>query len=556
LKKVFVPLVSLLLFISLLVVSCTSSPSNSVAPTTSKPATSAPPSAPSTSASPTPATTSAPAAPATSAPATTAASSTGTPKKGGVFKFADPRGPSTTLGFFAEAGAQGGMWTPPVLETFMECDVNGNFNPMLATKWEVASDLKSVTITLRKGVKFHDGSDFNATVAKWNLDQMINAKVSVNYTNISSIDVVDDSTIRLNLSKYQNSVLNTLAATYMTSKAAFDAKGKDGTRWNPVGTGPFKFVSYQQDTSAKYARFDNYWQQGKPYLDGVEMYFVVEPQTMSMGFQGGQYDAFGGDLSSVHYELQQKGFPIVKVNAGAYCLVPDSKNTDSPLSKAQVRLAVDYAVDRNSIVKARGFGFWSPIYQFANPGTPSYITTLQERAYNVAKAKQLLADAGYPSGFKTSIFADAASSDRDAVTAIQANLKDVGIDAEVQMLNFTQYGNYRTTGWKNGMLAGMVGFDANLNNSIDRYFAQTSPMFPSIAKTDEMQSLHLASLAARDFSPTAMQKEILYMYDNALVLPLWAGARGDVIKPFVKDSGFYTQQTWPGWKPYQTWLDK
>ena len=443
-----------------------------------------------------------------------------------------------------------------MLETFMECDVNGNFTPMLATKWDVAPDLKSVTLTLRKGVKFHDGSDFNAAVAKWNLDQMINAKVSVNYTNISSVDVIDDSTIRLNLTRYQNSLLNTLAACYIVSKAAFDAKGKDGTRWNPVGTGPFKFVSYQQDTVAKYTKFDNYWQTGKPYLDGVEMYFVVDQQTMSIGFQGGQYDAFGGDLSSIHYDMQQKGSPIIKVNAGAYCLVPDSKNADSPFAKLQVRQALDYAIDRDSITKARGFGFWSPVFQFANPGTPSYISNLQNRSYNVAKAKQLLSDAGYPSGFKTSIFADAASSDKDAVTAIQANLKDVGIDAEVNMLNFSGYGNYRTNGWKNGMLAGMVGFDANLNNSIDRYYAQTSPMFPSINKTDELQSLHLASLATKDFSPAAMQKVIQFLYDNALIAPLWAGARGDVVKPYVKDSGLYTQQTWVGWKPYQTWLDK
>ncbi len=531
----------ILLAITLLVVGCSSNATTTTTSTT--------PPATTSQAAATTTTTSAPSS-------TSAAPTTATPKYGGTFRIADPRGPSTTLGWFAEAGAQGGMWSPPMLETFMECDVNGNFTPMLATSWEVAPDLKSVTLNLRQGVKFHDGSDFNAAVAKWNLDQMITNKVSVNYTNISSVDAVSDYTIRLNLTKYQNTMLNTLAACYMVSKAAFDVGGKEGLRWNPVGTGPFKFVSFQKDTVIKFAKFDNYWQKGKPYLDAIEMYFVTDPLTMSMAFQGGQYDAFGGDLSSVFYDVQQKGSPILKVYAGAYCLVPDSKNADSPFSKLEVRQALDYAVDRDSIVKTRGFGYWSPIYQFANPGTPAYITDLQNRSYNVEKAKQLLASAGYPSGFKTSIFADAASSDANSVTAIQAYLKEVGIEADVQMLNFSSYGNYRTNGWKNGMLAGMVGFDANLNNSIDRYFATTSPMFPSIAKTDALQQLHLASLASKDFSPSAEQQVIRYLYDNALVLPLWAGSRGDAVQPFVKDSGLYTQQTWTGWKPYQTWLNK
>jgi ABC-type transport system substrate-binding protein len=89
------------------------------------------------------------------------------------------------------------------------------------------------------------------------------------------------------------------------------------------------------------------------------------------------------------------------------------------------------------------------------PGTPSYITSLQNRSYNPTKAKQLLADAGYPTGFRTAIQVDVASTpDKDAILAIQAYLSQVGIRAEVNFLQFAGYNEYRTRGWKNGLLAG------------------------------------------------------------------------------------------------------
>jgi ABC-type transport system substrate-binding protein len=277
---------------------------------------------------------------------------------------------------------------------------------------------------------------------------------------------------------------------------------------------------------------------------------------MSAAFQAGDFQAFGGDLSSVYYDVQQKGYDVVKCYAGAYTLAPDSKNPTSPWSNLKVRQALDYAIDRDALVKARGFGYWATIYQFANPGTPAYITNLQNRTYSPAKAKQLLAEAGYVSGFKTKIYADIASSDRDAVTAIQAYMRQVGIDAELNILDFASYGNYRTRGWTNAVLAGMVGFDANLNTSMERYWVKTSPFYPSVEKTDELQNFFLASLGTPEFSPPAMQKVIQYLYDNALCLPLWAGSRGDVIKPNVEDTGFYSLQAWPGWKPADTWLAK
>jgi peptide/nickel transport system substrate-binding protein len=557
LKKVLVVL-SILLVAAFLLSACGGSSSTTATTSTStaKPSTSTAvnPSVTTTASASAAATTYNPTS-TTSAASTSAAATTKAPKSGGTFKFADPRGPSTTLGWFAEAGAQGGMWTSPTLETLMEVDMNNVFSPTLATDWKVADDLSSITLTIRKGVKFHDGSDFNAAVAKWNIDQMIAAKTSVNFSFMTAVDAPDDSTLKISLSKYNNTILNTLASVYMVSKNAFDTKGKEWMRWNPVGTGAFKFVSFQRDVSIKMVKNPNYWRPGMPYLDAIEMFWVPDATTMVTAYLAGDYDSIGGDLLNTFVD-QMKNSNFIRGYSGAYTLAPDGANSDSPWSKLMVRQALVYAVDSAAIAKARGFGFWTPVNQFVNPDTTSYNKTLPDRNYNVAKARQLLADAGYPNGFSTKLLADTSSSDKDAVTAIQAYMNAVGIKTELNIIDFASYGNFRTKGWNNAVLAGMGGFFSNANQITDFYWAKSANYFPSSYKTDDLQALHQTSLNNKSFDPALFQKVSQWQYDNVEMLPLWASARLEAARPYVQNTGFYQLTTWAGWRPYQTWLDK
>jgi peptide/nickel transport system substrate-binding protein len=560
LKRILVFL-SVMLVVAILLTSCSSS-STSTTKTTTAPQTSAATSsaAATTSAKPTGPTSTSSATTAqpsstTTAPTSTGTAATKTPKSGGTFKFADPRGPSTTLGWFAESGAQGGMWTGPTFESMMEIDMNNNLLPMLATDWKVSDDLKTVTLTLRKGVKFHDGSDFNAAVAKWNFDQMIAAKVGVVYSYMTAVETPDDYTLKITLSQYNNTIINTIGGLNMMSKAAFDSKGKEWMRWNPVGTGAFKFVSFQRDVSIKMVKNTNYWRPGMPYLDSIEMFWVPDATTMVTAYIAGDYDSIGGDLLNTFAE-QMKGSNFIRGYSGIFTLAPDSKNTDSPWSNLRVRQALNYAVDKNAIAKARGFGFWTPVNQFANPDTTAYNKNLPDRAFDPAKAKQLLADAGYPNGFSTKLLVDGTSSDKDAVTAIQANMNAVGIKTELNLLDFASYGNFRTKGWNNAVLAGMAGFFANHNQITDFYWAQTATFYPSVAKSDTLQQLHLASLNNKTYDPLLYHKVAQYEVDNEMMLPLWGSARMEAQKPYVQGSDFYKLSAWPGWRPYQTWLDK
>jgi hypothetical protein len=105
-------------------------------------------------------------------------------------------------------------------------------------------------------------------------------------------------------------------------------------------------------------------------------------------------------------------------------------------------------------------------------------------------------------------------------------------------------------------LVGAVGFDANLNSSFSRYYVQNASNYPSMLKTDEFQQLYIQSRQSIEYDPAKVQKMIRYLFDNALVTPLYAIKRGDVLQTYVHDTGFYTKQAWPGWNPSDVWLSK
>jgi peptide/nickel transport system substrate-binding protein len=542
-KRFIIPLVTILV-LSFLIAGCSGTPTTTTAkPTTAVPTTSAPIA---TSAAPT---TSKPAATTSAAPTTL------TPVSGGILRLIDSRGPSTTLGWFAEAGAGGGPYTSPNLESLVRVTFENKAIPWLAESYTIADDVKSITLKIRKGVKFHDMSDFNGAVAKWNLDQLIAAKVS-SAASWASVDLLDDYTIRINLSTFKNSLLNDLSVS-MVSQEAFNKVGKEGLRWNPVGTGPFKFVSYQRDVSLKYTKFANYWQPGKPYLDGIEYSFITDPMTQAAAFTNKEADSIGDNIGKAMTDLLAtvKGCYIQSNPSGMIGMVSDSAVDTSPFARLKVRQAVDYAIDRAAITKVRGFGYNVPIYQFAFPGTPNYITNLQERKYDPAKAKQLLADAGYPNGFNTTLTCDAGSADKDSMTAVQGYLDAVGIKATFNFADNASYIKARTSSWS-GLLAGAIGLDANENNSMARYYIKSATNYPNMIKSAEFDTMYMTSLTSKNYDPALMQKMIIYLYDNALVNGLWTINHANICQSYVHDGGFMSMQTWPGWTPDTCWMEK
>jgi peptide/nickel transport system substrate-binding protein len=503
-KKFTFPVIGLVLLLSFLVMSC-NNPGTSPVPSAKAPLTNAP-SASSSSAAPAKPT-------ASAAPSSAPAAS----KYGGVVKLVLMVGPSTPLGYMPEAAPDSYSYSKPALEGLIGVKSSGEAVPMLATSWDIDPAAKTMTFHLRKGVKFHDGSDFNASVVKWCFDLIMAAKKAPNFV---SVEAVDDYTVRINLKTYQNTDFTGMSsgAFNVISRAGFDKNGIDYTRSHPIGTGPFKFVEYVRDSKLTYARNPDYWEAGKPYLDGV-VYNVVSDETVrKLMFQRGDLSILGA-AGITAQELQKSGAIMKSQSGGTFGLVPDSANANSPFAKLAVRQAVSYAIDREAIATGLGFGFLKPAYQMYGGYDSAAIPGLQKTPFDPNKAKQLLKDAGYPGGFKTSIHTFTRLVSNDWVTAIAKMLGDVGIQTEADFPTAGKYEEYRSQGWTNSLMAhGFINAD-NFNTVFSLYFPSSNIMFPSVKKPEGFQDAVTSSITSPQVDKAKLKGIFKMMNDDLMVIP-------------------------------------
>ncbi len=494
-----------------------------------------------------------------SAQTSTSAAATG-PKRGGILTVIAPLSPSAighypgvplTMGAVQESCAT-------IFETLLILDSKGDPAPNLATAWQIGADGKSITLTLRQGVKFHDGTDFNADAVKYNIDSRIAAK-DMSLASISSVDALDNYTVRLNLAHWDIGIYNWLdVSSFMISPTGLKNHDKQWAMDNPVGTGPFKFVSFQPDVSLKLTRFDGYWQPGKPYLDGLEFKFVADPFTAVAAFKSGQgqilMDPNPKDASS----LQTAGYVLTKCPAYATSLAGDSKNPDSPFANIKVRQAVSYAINRDALVKGLGYGILQPILQPADSANYWYSPDIKGYPYDPAKAKALLTEANYPSGFNTTLIVPTSKSG-DFFVQVQQDLQQVGIKAELQTMDDAAFNKLCMTGWKNSLIflnAFFLSIGADEGQFINTFFSGNGPLNVSVDYNAEyMQQLALINseldLNKRKAEVQQLMKIVTDQYCMATVITEnYAIA---VKTKQVHDEYLYT--TWAGqWTPVNAWL--
>ena len=478
------------------------------------------------------------------------------PQAGGILKVIEATGPKTPFGWPTESIGEAVLAMKPVTEALLRQYYDGRIEPCLAESWKIAPDKSSITFNLRKGVKFHDGTDFNAEAAKFNLE-FVRAAKRPGTEDWTSIDVIDDYTLKITLSKYTNLLLTrfTTGTTSMVSPTAFKTKGIEWARWNPVGTGPFQFVSFERDVNAKYKKFDGYWQKGKPYIDGMEYLYIKDPMTQSAAMEAGEGQVLNIETGKMAADLKAAGLNIITADTGTVVLMPDSMNADSTLANKKVREAVEYAIDKEAIAKAKSYGFWGPAYQLPNVGTMAYIKNFQGRRYNPARAKQLLTEAGYPKGFKTKIIPHFAI-DKDVMVSVQNYLSKVGIIAEIEITDQGKYSEYRRKGWKNGFLCQPLGSYPNYLQTLDLYMPSDSLEFPSMKRPAELDALLKEALATVNPEVPKIQKVLKVIHDDATVIPIHTTGRASVQQKNVHDTGHLSMGGWTDWTPDRAWLNK
>jgi len=471
------------------------------------------------------------------------------------------RFPSNLFGYPPLIRGSGRDYTPPCFDRLFYVGDDGKYEPELALSWDVSKDGKAITFKLRQGVIFHDGTPFNAQAVKSNIDKLTQSKRPA-ITGITSVDVVDDYTVRLNLPEYNNLILFQFAinpATYMYSPEAFKKHGEDWANTHPVGTGPFMFKDYQPDISLTLVKNPNYWRKGLPYLDGIKISVVSDDMTQMMAIKAGQAHAIY-DIGLVAADkLRDDGYPLQIAQTGTSMGINfDVKNSEI-FSKRQVREAIGYAIDKEAICNGPGRGLYIPLYQIIPHTSPDYNKACPPRKYDPAKAKKLLAEAGYPNGFGFKLFLPDRAW-KDGYVAIQSYLDQVGIKMEMNYLNSSAFNLIRGGKIEPGATS-FNNFTTSSNTlyTLDTFWRSNSPRYSYIVKPTGIDQLIDQAKSSRD--PAAIkeinQQCIKLIYDDATIVPLWLTPRMAVVDKSVRNTGWFINSdpdnnqlgTW-------TWLKK
>lgn len=288
----------------------------------------------------------------------------------------------------------------------------------LAESWE-QPDAKTVVFHLKKGVTFHDGSDFDATVAAWNFDRArthAKSQKKDQLAIVESAEPLDKYTLRVRLKApyvgfLRSSAFVTGGQLRMASKAAMEKLGEEGFARNPSGTGPFKFKQWITDDRLILEKNPNYFENGAdgkplPYLDGFVGRYVPDPTVSLVDLKAGAVHILEWlptkDVATVKADPNLALFEMPW--AGQVYFMGGFNTEAPPFNDVKVRQAAIYGIDREGMAKALGFGVGVPhYYPDWAPGSLGYDDTIVKYEYNPAKVKQYLQEAGKPNGIETSM---------------------------------------------------------------------------------------------------------------------------------------------------------
>jgi peptide/nickel transport system substrate-binding protein len=342
-----------------------------------------------------------------------------------------------------------------IYEGLVKPDKDGNLVGAVASDYEISEDAKVYTFTLRDGVKFHNGEDVTAEDVKYSIDRCADTSngdplVSA-YSIIESVNILDDKTVEIRLTEP-----NTEFLSYMTT--AIIPKDYDRLDTEPVGTGPFKYVSRSPQENIVLENNKDYWGE-KAHLDQVEFKVVADADMVVTNLKGGSIDMAARLTSSQAAELTE-GFHIEEGTMNLVQALYLNNNVE-PLNNEKVRQALSYAINPDEIMDLMADGKGVRIGTSMYPGLKKYYDDEYSNYYeqDFDKAKDLLNEAGYPDGFDLEITVSSADQPHvDTAQVIAEELKNIGINVTIKPIEWESwledvYGarNYQST---------VVGVDA------------------------------------------------------------------------------------------------
>ena len=483
----------------------------------------------------------------TSAPAATAAQ--GNPVSGGTLILGynepptmDPRVSGATIAWRLFYN----IFDPLVVQA----ENGGGFVQGLATKWEVEADGKAYTFTLRTGVKFHDGTDFNADAVKYTFDSILDPALksltAIGYLGpYSGTDVVDAQTVKVNFTDPYAPFLNNLSHSVLSPVSPTAAKnaGPDGFGQNPVGTGPFKFKEWKQKISMTLAKNPDYnWptgvykHTGAAYLDEIQLKFITEATVRAGTLTSGESTVIDGVLPQDVKKLKaDPKFQVFLPSVPGSPQILPMNGTKPPTDDVNVRKAIIQAIDMDTVVNTLWFGTRKTAKGPLSSPTWSYDPKVETMyPFDKAKAEQILDDAGWKKGSggvrekdgqQLSVsYITVTGIQGQAAELVQSYLTDVGFKVDLQELEYA---------------ATAADYLASKHNIARIYFSHTDPVVlttlyhskniqgtnfnrtmkprPDLDKMLDDATAEM-DMAKRKQDYVAIQE---YIMNHALIIPLW-----------------------------------
>ena len=328
-----------------------------------------------------------------------------------------------------------------IYETLTKITSDGRTTPLLAQGWTVSPDLKSWTFRLRSGVSFHNGEPFNAAAVKFSFERAAD-KTSTNkdkatFANIERIDTPDAATVVLNLKNGDPDLLFKLG---QASAVIVEPKSVAGNQTQPTGTGPYRLDSWAKGSAVTLLRWDGYRAAQDVKLRRVTMRFISDPAAQVAALLSGDVDAFprvSAARSLKAFEGNKKYQVLVGGSRAKTILAINHKR--KPLDDVRVRRAIAAAIDRKAVIEGAADGFGVPIGSYLVPGTPGYVDLTGVNAFDIARARALLHQAGVTLPLELTMKLPPTPYARQGGEVIAAQLAKVGINAKIENVEWAQW---------------------------------------------------------------------------------------------------------------------
>jgi len=391
----------------------------------------------------------------------------------------------------AAAGAIDQVLYANVFEGLTRFGPDGSVQPGLAASWTISDDGLSYTFQLRQGVTFHDGTAFEASDVVFSLDRA-RAEDSTNaqkalFAGIEGVEALGDTSVRIDLAAPQGNFLFNLAwgdAVMVAPESIEDIKNQ------PIGTGAFRFEQWRRGDQISLSRNADYWGEAAS-LEAATFKFISEPTAAYAAMLAGDIDAFysyPAPENLAQFERDPR-FTVLSGNTEGETILA-MNNQQAPFDDIRVRKAVSHAIDRQAIIDGAMFGYGTPIGSHFAPHNPDYVDLTANAAFDPALARDLLAQAGYAEGFSTTLKLPPPSYARRGGEIIAAQLREVGIEAEISFLEWAQWLEQVFRGYDYGLtiVSHTEPMDINIYARPDYYFQYDNPDFQALIETLAVES--------------------------------------------------------------------